>query len=159
MNAETRTPTRELVSGQKFVGYRVENRRGEGLGRVEDLAISVEEGRVAYVVVSFGGVLKLGHKLFAFPWDAFCVDHPGKRVYLDLDRSTLTRAHGFDKDHWPDTGSYDRAPEASPMPPSTVVSSTVPSLGEPRTTESGTPGGKRMDHWGESWQSHGLDRR
>jgi len=156
---ENETRTRELLSGHKFISYKVENRRGESLGKVEDLAISAEEGRVAYVVVSFGGVLKLGHKLFAFPWDAFRVDHPGKRVFLDLDRATLARAHGFDRSHWPDTGTWDLDAEVAPPLPSTVGAPSAPPIHRSPATDSGPSDGKRMDHWGESWQSHGLERR
>jgi sporulation protein YlmC with PRC-barrel domain len=159
MNAESKTETGELISGQKLVGYQVENFQGKSLGRIEDIMISPEEGKVAYAVVSFGGVLRLGNKYLAFPWSALRVDNPRKKVFIDLDRKTLSKAPGFDRNHWPASSSWDWDTEMSPPPPSPVVgpSLTVPS--EPRTTASGMPVEKQMDHWGESWQSHGLDRR
>jgi len=44
----------------------------------------------------------MGNKLFAIPWDALRVDEDQKCFILDVDRSTLENAPGFDKDNWPD---------------------------------------------------------
>ena len=40
---------------------------GEHLGKIEDLMIDLENGRVAYAVLSFGEFMDLGNKLFAVP--------------------------------------------------------------------------------------------
>ena len=66
-------------------------------------------------VVSFGGVLSLGNKLFAFPWSALRMDLPRKKVILNLDKKTLAKAPGFDKDHWPDSSTWNWGP-AVPVP-------------------------------------------
>src|SRR5687768_8712964 len=102
MVLDAKTSRGELPSGQNLLGSKVENPRGEGLGKIEDIMISADGGHVSYVVVSFGGVLSLGNKLFAFPWSSIHVDRPRRKVILDLDKKTLAMAHGFDKDHWPD---------------------------------------------------------
>jgi sporulation protein YlmC with PRC-barrel domain len=159
MNAESKTEAGELISSQKLVGYKVENLQGKSLGRIEDIMISPEEGKVAYAVVSFGGVLRLGNKHLAFPWSALRVDNLRKTVLIDLDRKTLSKVHGFDKNHWPASSSWDWDTEVSTPPLSSVLGTTLTVPSEPRTTASGMPVEKRMDHWGESWQSHGLDRR
>ena len=79
MVSDKTNPTGELLSAQKFIGCRVENPRGEGLGRIEDLMIGAQDGLVAYAVVSFGGILRIGNKLFAFPWSSFRVDSARRR--------------------------------------------------------------------------------
>ena len=55
----------------------------------------------AYAVLSFGGFLGMGDKLFAIPWRALQIDPPNHRFILDVDKETLESAPGFDKDHWP----------------------------------------------------------
>jgi hypothetical protein len=44
----------------------------------------------------------MGSKLFAIPWHAMTVDETQKCFMLDMDKSRLERAPGFDKDNWPD---------------------------------------------------------
>jgi hypothetical protein len=64
--------------------------------------IDMPSGRIAYAVLSFGGVLGMGSKLFAVPWSLLQVDQDQKCFVLDLDKQTLKNAPGFDKEHWPD---------------------------------------------------------
>jgi sporulation protein YlmC with PRC-barrel domain len=156
MPSDSETLAGSLLSGQKLLGRKVENPRGEGLGKLEDLMISADSGRIAYAVVSFGGVLRLGNKLFAFPWSALRVDQPRKKIILDLDKKTLAKAHGFDKDHWPDASTWNWGP-AVPVPAPSAPAAPERAA-EPVSVESPTSAGNRMEHWGKNWESHGLDR-
>ena len=63
--------------------------------------IDVRTGRVAYAVLSFGGILGMGEKLFAIPWSALTLDADQKCFVLDVPKERLEQAPGFDKDHWP----------------------------------------------------------
>jgi hypothetical protein len=71
-------------------------------GKVRDLAIDLATGRVAYLVLSYGGVLGIADKLFAVPWRAVRIDEDRTVFVLDVDKRRLELAPGFDKDHWPD---------------------------------------------------------
>jgi sporulation protein YlmC with PRC-barrel domain len=93
---------RRVLSASSITGDRVVNRAGEDLGKIHELMVDVESGRVAYAVLSFGGFLGMGDKLFAIPWNRLTVDEANKQLLLDVDRETLERAPGFDKDNWPD---------------------------------------------------------
>jgi len=53
-------------------------------------------------VLSFGGIMGMGDKLFAIPWQAFKLDEANKQFVLDVPREKLEQAPGFDKDDWPD---------------------------------------------------------
>jgi len=64
--------------------------------------LDMSSGTVAYAVLSFGGLLTVGEKLFAVPWDALKLDTLNKRFLLDVDKDNLKNAPGFDKDDWPD---------------------------------------------------------
>ncbi|MBZ0303832.1 MAG: PRC-barrel domain-containing protein, partial [Anaerolineae bacterium] len=59
-----------LLSATTLIGDGVKNSAGEDLGKLTEIMLDVESGRVAYAVLSFGGVLGLGNKLFAIPWEA-----------------------------------------------------------------------------------------
>jgi hypothetical protein len=52
-------------------------------------------------MLSFGGFLGAGGKLFAIPWKALTLDPAEKRFVLDASKERLEAARGFDKDHWP----------------------------------------------------------
>ncbi|MEE1919130.1 PRC-barrel domain-containing protein [Pseudomonas asiatica] len=54
-----------------------------------------------YAVLSFGGFLGMGEKLFAVPWGALRLDTVNKRFVLDADKDRLKNVPGFDKDNWP----------------------------------------------------------
>src|SRR6185503_17126902 len=98
---------RRTMSASSLTGDKVYNTMNEDLGKIEDMMIDVESGRVAYAVLSFGGFLGMGDKLFAIPWTALRLDEERKCFVLDVDKKTLETAPGFDKDHWPDLSSAD----------------------------------------------------
>jgi hypothetical protein len=56
----------------------------ENVGSIREIMIDVPSGRVAYAVLSVGGFLGMGDRLFAIPWEALVVDedrkwfHPGR---------------------------------------------------------------------------------
>lgn len=91
-----------VLSGSSLKGDKVVNYKGEDLGKIEEIMIDLDRGRVAYAVLSFGGFLGLGDKLFAIPWQAITVDTVKKQLILNADKALLEKAPGFDKDNWPD---------------------------------------------------------
>ena len=91
-----------VLSSSTICSDRVKNSAGEDLGKIEDLMVDLDSGRIAYAVLSFGGFLKMGNKLFAVPWEALQVDTVNKQFLLSVDKTVLENAPGFDKDNWPD---------------------------------------------------------
>jgi sporulation protein YlmC with PRC-barrel domain len=91
-----------LLRAQDLIGARVVSRRGETLGAVEDVVLDSVRGCISYAVLSFGGSMGMGHKLFAIPWRSFHVDSGRRRLVLDLPREVLQNAPGFDPESWPD---------------------------------------------------------
>ena len=91
-----------VLSSSTICSDHVRNAAGEDLGKIEELMIDLDAGRVAYAVLSFGGFLKMGNKLFAIPWEALQLDAHNKQFILNVDKSRLENATGFDKDNWPD---------------------------------------------------------
>ena len=95
----------QVSRASKINGTNVKNTKGENLGGIKDLVIDPESGHVVYAVVSFGGILGLGDKLFAIPWSVLHWTRDKEYYVLDLDKETLKNAPGFDKKHWPDSSN------------------------------------------------------
>ena len=93
---------RRVLSASTLAGDSVKNPAGEDLGEVDEIMIDIPTGKVAYAVLSFGGFLGMGNKLFAVPWSALRVDEDSKNFILDVDRNKLENAPGFDQNDWPD---------------------------------------------------------
>ncbi|HYW42797.1 MAG TPA: PRC-barrel domain-containing protein [Bryobacteraceae bacterium] len=97
---------RRVLSASTLGGDSVRNPAGEDLGKVDEIMIDIPSGRVAYAVLSFGGVLGIGNKLFALPWSTLRVNEDDKCFILDVDKQTLESAPGFDKTDWPDMADH-----------------------------------------------------
>lgn len=94
-------PGPEVMAASTLKGEKVVNLHSENLGEIEDIMLDVPSGRIAYAVLSFGGVMGVGDKLFAIPWDMLTLDTNRKCFVLNIDKEQLKNAPGFDKDHWP----------------------------------------------------------
>ena len=94
-------PGPALMGADTLMGNDVYNSDGEDLGDIKELMIDMQSGEVAYAVLSFGGVLGMGDKLFAVPWAALKLDTVNKRFTLNVPKERLKEAAGFDKDQWP----------------------------------------------------------
>jgi sporulation protein YlmC with PRC-barrel domain len=84
----------------KLEGLDVRNPNGQDLGSINDFAIDMREGRIAYAIVSYGGALGMGEKYVAVPWNAIQLQPDQKRFVLNADRAQLDRL-AFTKDKWP----------------------------------------------------------
>ncbi len=93
---------RRVMSASSLIGDDVRNSDGEDLGHIEDIMLDLQTGRVAYAVLSFGGFLGMGDKLFAVPWHSLKLVEEEKAFVLEVDKDTLRNAPGFDKNNWPD---------------------------------------------------------
>jgi hypothetical protein len=95
-----RRTTNFVRANKDIIGTKVVNPQNEDLGKIEDLIVD-SSGRISYAVLSFGGFLGLGDKDFAIPFNAFGFDAANNRAVLNIDKSLLKNAPGFDKDNWP----------------------------------------------------------
>jgi sporulation protein YlmC with PRC-barrel domain len=106
-----------------LIGMKVVNPEGEHIGKIEDIVVR-PSGEVAYAVLSFGGFMGLGDKLFAMPWtvltsrvsslskpeESDSLNNDGKLLLvLPLDKERMKKAPGFDKNNWPVMTSPDWA--------------------------------------------------
>jgi sporulation protein YlmC with PRC-barrel domain len=101
-NTGGKGPGPRLMGADTLIGNDVYNRKGEDLGDIKEIMLDTSNGKVCYAVLSFGGLLGMGEKLFAVPWNALRLDTVNKRFELDVEMDRLKNAPGFDKDDWPD---------------------------------------------------------
>lgn len=94
-----------VLSSSSLCGNNIKNSQGESLGEIKDFMLDVNTGRVAYAVVSFGGFLGIGDKLFAVPLEAMKLDTDDECFILDTPKERLENAPGFDKDDWPSSAN------------------------------------------------------
>jgi sporulation protein YlmC with PRC-barrel domain len=95
------SPGSVAISASTLIGTDVFNQKGEDLGNLKEIMLDTHSGNVCYAVLSFGGFLGMGDKLFAVPWSALTLDTTNKRFVLDVEPERFKNAPGFDKDHWP----------------------------------------------------------
>lgn len=92
----------KALSASTLTGDKARNPAGDDLGKIEEVVIDLDTGRVAYAVLAAGGFLGMGDKYFAIPWDRLTVDTDNKEVVVNVDKEILEKAPGFDKDNWPE---------------------------------------------------------
>lgn len=117
---QSQTFSNSPMKASSIIGTNVVNPKHENLGDIKEMVIDPQTGKVAYAVVSFGGFLGMGEKLFAIPFSAFAYNPSEKEYVLDASKERLKAAPGFDSDHWPSMSDekwnrdlssyYDRAP-------------------------------------------------
>jgi sporulation protein YlmC with PRC-barrel domain len=99
--SDSEGPGPRLMTASTLEGDKVVNQQGEDLGEITEIMLDVPRGRIAYAVMSSGGLLGIANKLFAIPWSALTLDTDNKCFVLNVDKQQLKDAPGFDKDHWP----------------------------------------------------------
>ena len=96
---------------EDVIGKKVVNLDGEDIGEIKEVVIDSGAARVTYAVMSFGGFLGLGDKLFAVPWVSLNYDRGNDVFFMKANKELLKNAPGFDKDNWPDMSDPTRISE------------------------------------------------
>jgi sporulation protein YlmC with PRC-barrel domain len=88
----------------QLIGKKVVDKQGKDLGKIEDVVINLESGKVHAAVLSFGGILGMGGKNFAFPMSEL---KQGKNntLTVSVDKQKLENAEGFAQGQWPEMDS------------------------------------------------------
>lgn len=98
--AEEPVPQR-LLRASHVLKSEVMNPQGQRLGDIEEVVIDTAAGKVAYAVLSTRKWLDLREKWFAIPWHTLQQSVGFGTFTLDVDKETLQKAPGFDRDNWP----------------------------------------------------------
>ena len=86
------------VYASKIIGAGVKNTQGENLGKVDELVIDPHDSRIKAAVVSMGGVLGIGAKSVAVPWDKLTMGSGADdTVVVAMGKDELEHAPGWQK--------------------------------------------------------------
>jgi len=91
-----------VLSMTALTGHKVRNMAGEDLGKLDELVLDEDSGRVLYGILHTGGFLGLGHRLITIPWTRLTIRPDHKGFILNIDMETLENAPSFDRENWPD---------------------------------------------------------
>lgn len=81
------TDYRTTYRSGNLIGITVKTPELKPIGKIEEIVVDVQSGRMAYGVLCFGGHFGFGEKFFAVPWDEFCLVDDGAEVYFVVDTS------------------------------------------------------------------------
>lgn len=98
VHPDRRADTHELtalISSAKIQGSNVYRLNGEKVGRIEHMMIDKVSGRIAYVVMSAGGVMGAGHDFYPLPWSLFTYNDRLGGYEFDVSEDHLKEAPRF----------------------------------------------------------------
>ena len=87
--------TLNLIGSDKVEGTRVKRANGEHLGEIRRVMIEKATGKVAYVVMSFGGFFGIGEAFYPVPWDKLTYNPALDAYELDVSDDQLNDAPQF----------------------------------------------------------------
>ena len=87
---------------EKIIGSKVINLKGEALGKIGDLVVDIDTGRIIYAVIESGGFLSIGDKLFPVPWTSLAALPSEGIFFLNQSKEQMAKAPAFDKNNLPD---------------------------------------------------------
>lgn len=101
-----------LVCTENAKGKNVKSPSGENLGEIKDFVVDLSAGKVAYAVVSTGGVMGVGEKNHGIGLTSFSRG-ADDTFTLNTDRKTLENSPGIDLDRLPSRPSLQVSAKAS----------------------------------------------
>lgn len=99
-----------LIPAQRVTGADVYNQAKEKIGKIEDIAVDKCSGKVAYAILSFGGVLGMGEKHHPLPWSVLSYDTGQRGYVVDITQEFLALAPKLDVSElsgWDDSGGRE----------------------------------------------------
>lgn len=91
---------RPLLRVSEIKGKKLMADDGRDLGRVEEIVYDAGTGRVAFAVVTFGGLAGMGEDKVVVPWTALDVNRDGRLVAVGLDKEKVRSAPRLTSRDW-----------------------------------------------------------
>jgi sporulation protein YlmC with PRC-barrel domain len=87
------------VYASKLIGASVKDTQGQSIGKIDELVIDPREARIKAAVVSVGGVMGLGAKSVAVPWDKMTMGTGPDRdtMVVAMGKEEFEQAPGWQK--------------------------------------------------------------
>ena len=79
----------QIIAADKVEGTAVYNMAGDNIGTIRNVLIDKLSGKVVYATMAFGGVLGIGEKYYALPWNVLKYNTDLGGYQVDIDREKL----------------------------------------------------------------------
>ncbi len=118
----------QAVNTNDLKGQSLQNPEGQKLGTIDNFVLDSKTGQVLYAVVGHGGVLGVGAKYAAVPWQALTYNATKDTLILNMSKDRFESAPTYTKDKQPDfsnmqwqqrTDSHYGVTPMTPVHPST----------------------------------------
>jgi len=119
---ETQSPSQHMTQGRNdqlkdtakasdIIGMTVKNYQHERLGKVADLAVDIESGRIVQVIISSGGFIGMGETLTPVPPGALHHEAGQKALHLDASKEKFNAAPKCGTAKWDEDTQSNRVSE------------------------------------------------
>ena len=78
-----------IIAADKVEGTAVYNMAGDNIGTIRNVLIDKLSGKVVYATLAFGGILGIGEKYHALPWNVLKYNTDLGGYQVDIDREKL----------------------------------------------------------------------
>jgi hypothetical protein len=106
--AQPVTGTDTSLRSDELVGTEIRGPQNEALGSVDDLVMSSQTGKIAYVVIARGGIFGIDEKYVPVPLEDFKIAPNAKLLVLGTTRSVLDTAPQATKEQFATPGQFDQ---------------------------------------------------
>ena len=89
--------TSREVYTSNLIGATVKNPQGESLGSIKELVLDRQGAKIKNAVVSMGGLLGIGSKSVAIPWEEIMLQSDGKTVVVAMGKEELQNTPEWQK--------------------------------------------------------------
>ena len=86
-----------MERANKLIGEEVLGSDNQKIGKLDNLILDLESGRVLYAVVGSGGVLGAGEKRYGVPPGAF-TEPTGDKLQVNFDKQKVSNAPQFTRE-------------------------------------------------------------
>jgi sporulation protein YlmC with PRC-barrel domain len=93
--------TAKMNKCSNLIGSTVRNTQGETLGKISDIVLDLNNGRVSYCVLNVAHKISTTPKYLAVPIGAFQCSADETHLVLNADKDKVAQAQGFDSNNWP----------------------------------------------------------
>ena len=106
--AQPVTSTNSSFRSDELVGAEVRGPKNEALGSVDDLVMSSQTGKIAYVVIARGGIFGIDEKYVPVPWEDFKIAPNVKLLVLGTTKAVLDTAPQASKEQFANPGQFEQ---------------------------------------------------